>query len=270
MLRSKKTPGCTGARAILSRSTTNNFVRNTLLGLPVASYFKMGAFPCDDGSLIVHGEKLALLVLQYVIIIRLKVASRGATRHDWAPMLEKLNFIPSNFIGSTISSFKGRVSGRVKAVRDWKGRLIGNVKAFVIGNVQAIKGRVIGQLKAIRWRRSEWATRCQTCKEILFLGHPDPYKKYSSGMGSWYGVPIAVCLGSWRNRWRRKWYHQSCCGIDNDKSNLAGRWLVFGFIPAEIPNRMRESLTPPAPVFSSKIGPPLQYPSRGAQRQRRT
>ena len=214
------------------------------------------------GSLTVHGEKLALLVLQYVIIIRLKVASRVATRHDWAPMLENLKSIPSNFIGSTISSFKRRVSRRVEAVRNWKDRLIGNVKAF--------KGRMIAQVKGIRWRRSEWATRCQTCKEILFLGHPDPLKKYTSGMGSWYGVPIAVCLGSWRNRWRRKWYHQSCCGIDNDKSNLAGRWLVFGFIPAEIPNRMRESLTPPAPVFSSKIGPPLQYPSRGAQRQRRT
>ena len=177
-------------------------------------------------------------------------------------MLENLKSIPSNLIGNTISSFKGRVSRRVKAVSSWKSRVIGNVKT--------IKGRMIAKVKAIRWRRSEWATRCQTCKEILFLGHPDPYKKYSSGMGSWYGVPIAVCLGSWRNRWRRKWYHQSCCGIDNDKSNLAGRWLVFGFIPAEIPNRMRESLTPPAPVFSSKIGPPLQYPSRGAQRQRRT
>ena len=227
-------------------------------------------FPATMGSLTVHCEKLALLTLQYVIVIELNVASRLATRHDWAPMLENLKSIPSNFIGGTISSFKRRVSRRVKAVRSWKDRLIGNVKAFVIGNVKAIKGRVIGQVKAIRWRRSEWATRCQTCKEILFLGHPDPLKKYTAGMGSWYGVPIAVCLGSWRNRWRRKWYHQSCCGIDNDKSNLAGRWQVFGFTPADIPNRMREALSPPAPVFSSKIGPPLQYPSRGAQRQRRT
>ena len=225
----------------------------------LASSPKRALFPATMESLTVHCEKLALLTLQYVIVIELNVASRVATRHDWAPMLENLKSIPSNFIGSTISSFKRRVSGRVNAVRRWKGRLIGNVKAFVIGNV-----------KAIRWRRSEWATRCQTCKEILFLGHPDPMKKYSSGMGSWYGVPIAVCCGSWRNRWRRKWYHQSCCGIDNDKSNLAGRWLVFGFTPAEIPNRMREALSPPAPVFSSKIGPPLQYPSRGAQRQRRT
>jgi hypothetical protein len=227
-------------------------------------------FPATMGSLTVHCEKLALLTLQYVIVIELNVASRLATRHDWARMLENLKSIPSNFIGGTISSFKRRVSRRVKAVRSWKDRLIGNVKAFVIGNVKAIKGRVIGQVKAIRWRRSEWATRCQTCKEILFLGHPDPLKKYTAGMGSWYGVPIAVCLGSWRNRWRRKWYHQSCCGIDNDKSNLAGRWQVFGFTPADIPNRMREALSPPAPVFSSKIGPPLQYPSRGAQRQRRT
>ncbi len=177
-------------------------------------------------------------------------------------MLQNLNFIRSNFIGNTISSFKDRVVGRVNAIRSWKGRVFAQVKAT--------KDRAIGQVKAIRWRRSEWATRCQTCKEILFLGHPDPLKKYTSGMGSWYGVPIAVCLGSWRNRWRRKWYHQSCCGIDNDKSNLAGRWQVFGFTPADIPNRMRESLSPPAPVFSSKIGPPLQYPSRGAQRQRRT
>jgi hypothetical protein len=218
------------------------------------------------GSLTVYCEKLALLTLQYVIVIELNVASRLTTRHDWAPMLQNLNFIRSNFIGNAISSFKGRVSARVNAVRSWKGRVIGNV----IGNVKAIKSRMIAQVKAIRWRRSEWATRCQICKEILFLGHPDPMKKYSSGMGSWYGVPIAVCCGSWRNRWRKKWYHQSCCGIDNDKSNLAGRWLVFGFTPAEIPNRMREALSPPAPVFSSKIGPPLQYPSRGAQRQRRT
>ena len=215
------------------------------------------------GSLTVHCEKLALLTLQYVIVIELNVASRLATRHDWAPMLQNLNFIRSNFIGNAISSWKASVSGRVKAVRRWKGRMIGNVKAA--------KGRMIAQVKAIRWRRSEWATRCRTCKEILFFGHPDPLKKYTAGMGGWYGVPIAVCLGSWRNRWRRKWYHQSCCGIDSDKNNLAGRWQVFGFAPTEISqNRMRESLSPPAPVFSSKIGPPLQYPSRGAQRQRRT
>ena len=92
--------------------------------------------------------------------------------------MQKLNFIPSNFIESTIGGFKRRVSRRVEAVRNWKDRLIGNVKAF--------KSRMIAQVKAIRWRRSEWATRCQTCKEILFLGHPDPLKKYTSGMGSWY------------------------------------------------------------------------------------
>ena len=177
-------------------------------------------------------------------------------------MLQNLNFIRNNFIVSAVTSWKDRVVGRVNAIRSWKGRVFAQVKAT--------KDRAIGQVKAIRWRRSEWATRCQTCKEILFLGHPDPLKKYTAGMGSWYGVPIAVCLGSWRNRWRRKWYHQSCCGVDNDQKNLAGRWQVFGFTPAEIPNRMREALSPPAPVFSSKIGPPLQYPSRGAQRQRRT
>jgi hypothetical protein len=218
------------------------------------------------GSLAVHGEKLALLTLQYVIIIELNVASRVATRHYCAPMLQKLNFIQSNFIQSTINSWNGLVSMPAKAVSSVKRRVSGRVKA-----IRTWKSRMIGQVKAIRWRRSEWATRCQTCKEILFLGHPDPMKKYTSGMGGWYGVPIAVCLGSWRNRWRRKWYHQSCCGIDNDKSNLAGRWQVFGFTQNEIPlNRMREALSPPAPVFSSKIGPPLQYPSRGAQRQRRT
>ena len=218
------------------------------------------------GSLAVHGEKLALLTLQYVIIIELNVASRVATRHYCAPMLQKLNFIQSNFIQSTINSWNGLVSMPAKAVSSVKRRVSGRVKA-----IRTWKSRMIGRVKAIRWRRSEWATRCQTCKEILFLGHPDPMKKYTSGMGGWYGVPIAVCLGSWRNRWRRKWYHQSCCGIDNDKSNLAGRWQVFGFTQNEIPlNRMREALSPPAPVFSSKIGPPLQYPSRGAQRQRRT
>jgi hypothetical protein len=230
---------------------------------PLASSAKRVLFSAKTGSLTVHCEKLALLTLQYVIVIELNVASRVATRHYCAPMLQKLNLIRSNFISNfiqrPISSFKGRV----KAVSSWKSRVIGNLKT--------IKGRMIAKVKAIRWRRSEWATRCQTCKEILFLGHPDPLKKYTSGMGGWYGVPIAVCLGSWRNRWRRKWYHQSCCGIDNDKSNLAGRWQVFGFIQNEIPlNRMREALSPPAPVFSSKIGPPLQYPSRGAQRQRRT
>ena len=86
--------------------------------------------------------------------------------------MENLKSIPSNFIGGTISSFKRRVSRHMKAVRSWKDRLIGNVKAFVIGNVKAIKGRVIAQVKAIRWRRSEWATRCQTCKEFCFLAIP--------------------------------------------------------------------------------------------------
>src|SRR5271165_7080136 len=42
---------------------------------------KRSAFSATTGSLIVHGEKLALLALQYVIIISLNVASCLATRH---------------------------------------------------------------------------------------------------------------------------------------------------------------------------------------------
>jgi hypothetical protein len=65
-------------------------------------------------------------------------------------------------------------------------------------------------------------TRCQTCKEILFVGRPDPMEQNSSGLGGWYGAPLAVCLGSWRNLWRRKWYHQTCCGVYTDQTDRTG------------------------------------------------
>jgi hypothetical protein len=86
--------------------------------------------------------------------------------------------------------------------------------------------------------------RCEVCKEILFEG-ADPLDVYLAGGtwtvvkpegdstvhegGGWPGAPVAVCLGSWRNLWRRKWYHQSCSGVYTDRTNLAGRWHVFGF-----------------------------------------
>jgi hypothetical protein len=54
---------------------------------------------------------------------------------------------------------------------------------------------------------------------------------YIGGASGWRGVPVAVCLGSWRNLWRRKWYHQRCCGVYTDKVDLAGRWVVFGAPP---------------------------------------
>ncbi len=88
-------------------------------------------------------------------------------------------------------------------------------------------------------------TRCQVCKEILFDGAVDPLDVYTAGGswtvakpeggatfykgGGWPGPPVAVCLGSWRNLWRRKWYHQKCCCVDVDMKNLAGRWHVFGW-----------------------------------------
>ena len=73
------------------------------------------------------------------------------------------------------------------------------------------------------------SNRCQVCKEILFVGPSDPFDQYvDTGMG-WGGVPLAVCRGSWRNLWRRKWYHQTCCGVYIDRTDLAGRWHVFGF-----------------------------------------
>jgi len=71
-------------------------------------------------------------------------------------------------------------------------------------------------------------TRCQVCKEILFVGPSDPYEHYITGLGGWGGTPLAVCFGSWRNLWRRMWYHQACCGIRLDTVNLAGRWFIFG------------------------------------------
>jgi hypothetical protein len=74
-------------------------------------------------------------------------------------------------------------------------------------------------------------TRCQTCKEILFVGRPDPMEQNSSGLGGWYGTPLAVSLGSWRKLWRRKWHHQTCCGVYTDQTDRTGRWFVFGFKP---------------------------------------
>lgn len=86
-------------------------------------------------------------------------------------------------------------------------------------------------------------TRCQVCKEILFDGDVDPMDVYigegswtvrtpkgeavSEG-GGWPGPPLAVCIGSWRTLWRRKWYHQKCCGVYHDQTNLAGQWHIFG------------------------------------------
>jgi hypothetical protein len=116
---------------------------------------------------------------------------------------------------------------------------------------------VLQRIPGVNWWRTQKATRCQTCKEILFVGHPDPLTQYSAGMGSWYGAPIAVCLGSWRNRWRRKWYHQTCCGIETDRSNLAGRWHVFGFAPAQIQQyKDRASQSLAAPLSPEKISAP--------------
>jgi len=84
--------------------------------------------------------------------------------------------------------------------------------------------------------------RCQVCKKILFEGPNDPLDVYEAGgnwsfvkpdgqttvsKGSgWPGPPLAVCLGSWRNFWRRKWYHQECCGVYTDDET--GRWYIFG------------------------------------------
>ena len=87
------------------------------------------------------------------------------------------------------------------------------------------------------------STRCQVCKGVLFTADDDPLDHYLARLGGWPNdqPPIAVCLGSWRSLWRRKWYHQVCCGIYGDKANLAGQWFVFG-------------LTPPADRGSSRDG----------------
>ena len=72
-------------------------------------------------------------------------------------------------------------------------------------------------------------TRCQVCKDILFVGPSDPLEHYSAGLGGWRGgVPIAVRRGSWRNLWRRTWYHQACCGVYIDRTDRSGRWHIFG------------------------------------------
>src|SRR5215472_17853899 len=97
----------------------------------------------------------------------------------------------------------------------------------------------------------------------LFVGRPDPLEKYRAGLGGWYGEPIAVCLGSWRNWWQRKWYHQTCCGVDKDRSNLAGCWHVFGFASSEIQQyRMRASQSP-SPLSAMKIAPSSRQPWQG-------
>ena len=72
------------------------------------------------------------------------------------------------------------------------------------------------------------STHCQVCKEILFGGPSDPMDQYLAGLGGWGGEPLAVCLGSWRNLWRRKWYHQTCCGVYTDRTNRAGSWSIYG------------------------------------------
>ena len=74
------------------------------------------------------------------------------------------------------------------------------------------------------------STRCQVCKGVLFTGDHDPLDHYLARLDGWPHdqPPIGVCLGSWRSLWRRKWYHQACCGIYGDKANLAGQWFVFG------------------------------------------
>jgi hypothetical protein len=77
------------------------------------------------------------------------------------------------------------------------------------------------------------STRCQICKEVLFVGDSDPLDHYLADLGGWGGVPLAVCLGSWRSLWRRKWYHQRCCGVFSDRTDLAGQWHIFGFTPFE-------------------------------------
>lgn len=119
---------------------------------------------------------------------------------------------------------------------------------------------IVEKIPGVKWWRASKATRCQTCKEILFVGRPDPLEKYSAGLGSWYGTPIAVCLGSWRNWWQRKWYHQTCCGIDADRSNLAGCWHVFGFAPSEIQQYRTRASQSLVALSAAKMGP--AYPAK--------
>ncbi len=76
------------------------------------------------------------------------------------------------------------------------------------------------------------ATRCEVCKEVLFTGPSDPFQHYIGSLEiPWALEPVAVCMGpTFLGRWwqRRKWYHQSCCGIAIDTTNRAGQWYVFG------------------------------------------
>lgn len=73
--------------------------------------------------------------------------------------------------------------------------------------------------------------RCEVCSEPLFSGPGDPLDAYVAGLGGWGGVPLAVHLGSWRNLWRKTWYHQECVGVYTDRKDHTGRWLVFGVPP---------------------------------------
>lgn len=81
------------------------------------------------------------------------------------------------------------------------------------------------------------------CKEVLFVGSSNPLEQYTAGLGGWGGIPLAVCLGSWRNLWRRKWYHQHCCGVYNDRTDGAGRWYVFGFTPGRDIGELKRDLS---------------------------
>ena len=75
------------------------------------------------------------------------------------------------------------------------------------------------------------ATRCEVCKEVLFTGISDPFQHYIGSLEIPPTLePVAVCMGpTFLGRWwrRRKWYHQSCCGISVDTKNRAGEWYVF-------------------------------------------
>jgi hypothetical protein len=124
----------------------------------------------------------------------------------------------------------------------------------VIEKISAVTQKIPG----VKWWRTSKATRCQTCKEVLFVGRPDPMRKYSAGLGSWYGAPIAVCLGSWRNQFRRRWYHQACCGVDADRRNLAGAWHVFGFAPSQIQQYKDRAAQSPAPLPEKTFAAPAE------------
>jgi len=76
------------------------------------------------------------------------------------------------------------------------------------------------------------ATCCEVCKEALFFGPSDPFDRYVAGGGGWGGIPLVVCLGTWRNLWTRRWYHQACIGVYTDREDRSGRWFIFGLTPS--------------------------------------